>query len=200
MKFKIAFLVLVVNFTFAQTIVNCDSPGALYGMPGYYFKDINNVYNQFEGDYLYTNGNTSLLIKLRKKEHSSVADGLYFEDLLIGSYRYIENGVEKVNVLDDINTAFNDGRDHKIYSGIIRTGPEKGCPDCEIDEKRLWGTIDDPVSGSVDRLNIRKTTVGGQEAIKIIILHAIEYRLVGTPAPPPVSYPLSQEIILIKQL
>ena len=200
MKFKIAFLVLVANFAFAQTVVNCDSPGALYGMPGYYFKDINNVYNQFEGDYLYTNGNTSFLIKLRKKEHSSVGDGLYFEDMLIGSYRYVENGVEKVNVLDDINTDFPNGTYHKIKARIILTGPEKGCPDCEIDEKRLWGSIKDPVSGSVDRLNIRKTTVGGQEAIKIIILHAIEYRLVGTPAPPPVSYPLSQEIILIKQL
>ena len=59
-----------------------------------YYKDLNNELNPFEGTWLYANGNTSLKIVLVKKP--MYFNGKYYEDLIIGEYQYIENGVEKI--------------------------------------------------------------------------------------------------------
>ena len=163
---------------------------------GVYYKDLNNFLNTFEGMYRYTNGATSFEIILQKKILSS-ANAYYYDDMLIGGYRYVENGVEKVNVLNDLNNNYPNGSQYKIYGNGIRTG-KRLCPECEPNEKWLYGTIVDPVSHSVDNLYIRKTVVNGEPAIKIFILHELYAR--SSDAPPiPISYPLSQEIILIKQ-
>ncbi|GEC78781.1 hypothetical protein [Flavobacterium aquatile] len=88
---------------------------------------------------------------------------------------------------------------HKIYGRVVKTGNTYGWTDCAPNEKWIYGTIEDPVSGSVDRLFIFKRMINGQEAIKIFILHSIGYRPAGSPASSPISYPLSEEIILLKQ-
>lgn len=163
---------------------------------GIYYKDLNNLLNTFEGTYLYTNGTTSFEIILQKKSLSNV-NNVYYEDILIGAYKYVENGITKVDVLNDINNTYFNGTYYKIYGNWIRTG-QRYCPQCEPNEKWLYGTIVDPVSHSVDNLIIRKTIVNGEPAIKIFILHELYAR--NSDAPPiPISYPLSQEIILIKQ-
>ena len=59
-----------------------------------YYKDVNNILNTFEGTWLYVNGNTSLKIKLVK--NTMFFNGDYYEDLMIGGYQYIENGIEKI--------------------------------------------------------------------------------------------------------
>jgi hypothetical protein len=164
---------------------------------GYYYTDMYNVLDPFVGTYLYTNGNTSFKIILQKKQHSSV--GIYFEDMLIGGYRYVENGVVKVDVLNDLANNFARGTSHKISGRVIMTGNKYGWTDCAPNEKWIYGSIEDPVSGSVDTLFIFKRIVGGQEALKIFILHSIGFKPEGSPTPIPISYPISQEIILIKQ-
>lgn len=163
---------------------------------GIYYKDLNNLLNTFEGTYLYTNGATSFEIILQKKSLSNV-NNVYYEDILIGAYKYIENGITKVDVLNDIYNTHPNGVQYKIYGNWIRTG-QRYCPQCEPNEKWLRGRIVDPVSHSVDILHIRKTVVNGEPAIKIFILHELYARSSDTP-PIPISYPLSQEIILIKQ-
>ena len=56
-------------------------------IPGMYIKDTNNILNQFEGTWVYTNGTTSLKIVLVKKQMKLLAT--YYQDLIIGEYQYI---------------------------------------------------------------------------------------------------------------
>ncbi|HET8809139.1 MAG TPA: DUF6705 family protein [Flavobacteriaceae bacterium] len=182
----------------AQIILS-DIEDINYPEAGVYYKDVNHILDPFVGTWLYTNGNTSFKIVLEKMEHSSASNGIFFEDLLIGAYRYVENGVEKVNTLNDLQINYSDGRKYPINSGAIMTGKTLGQTDVLPNEKWIYGSIKDPVSGSIDRIFIKGTTVNGQEAIKISIYHHIQVRHVNDPIPPPISYPLSTELVLIKQ-
>jgi hypothetical protein len=66
-----------------------------------YYKDINNYFNDFEGTWLYTNGNTSLKIVLTKETMQYT--GKFYTDGITGEYQYIENGLEKRNTLSNTN-------------------------------------------------------------------------------------------------
>lgn len=108
---------------FTGSILNAQTPiidisQSRLGQPdGYYMKDINNLLNPFEGTYVYTNGTTSFKIVLVKKVQQY--NGRYYEDLIIGEYQYIENGIEKANTLNQINTVYNDQRSHNIDGNLI---------------------------------------------------------------------------------
>ncbi|RWX01056.1 DUF6705 family protein [Flavobacterium cerinum] len=81
---------------------------SLYNDPqeenGAYYKDFNNELDTFVGTWKYTNGSTSLTITLKKKVMQFFSDGdvNFYEDILIGEYKYIENGVEKINTLSQL--------------------------------------------------------------------------------------------------
>ena len=130
-------------------------------IPGFYLKDINNILNTFEGTWLYTNGNTSLKIVLVKKTLKPNAD--YFEDLIIGEYQYVLNGVQKFNSLSYLTTAISRERNHKIAGNHIHTGasPFNSFTAGEVILKMYF---EDNLGGNIF---IRKINVGGQEAIQI---------------------------------
>jgi hypothetical protein len=165
---------------------------------GVYYKDFDNFLNTFEGTYLYSNGNTSFNIILQKKIKSSI-NGRYEEDILIGGYRYIENGVEKINTLNALNTTLPNGWFYPINGNNIMEGKMR-CPTCDDNEKWILADIKDPVGHHVNELFIRKTSIGGQDAIKIFIYHALESASPdNAPAPLPINHPINQEFILVKQ-
>ena len=126
-----------------------------------YYKDVNNVLDPFVGTWLYTNGTTSLKIVLVKKSTALIGD--YYEDLIIGEYRYVLNGVEKFNSLNNINTIYSNESYHNIYGNHI---PTTTSPFDEYfpGEVRLDLYFKDNLGGNI---NVRKTMVSGLEAIQI---------------------------------
>ncbi|MFN7013808.1 MAG: DUF6705 family protein [Bacteroidia bacterium] len=180
--------------------VGLEDSSVEYALTGKYYKDLNNTLNNFTGTYLYTNGATSFKIILQKKIESSINDR-YKEDILIGSYQYVENGVEKINVLNDINNNYPNGWKYNIHGNDILVGPMLGCTDCGVNEKWISGTIIDrlPNGGGPATLFIRKVMVGGQEAIKIWIYMEMYAVAPGTPPINSIAYPIGEEFILIKQ-
>ena len=187
-------------------MVKCQAQSPVYNIAiehsfetGVYNKDVNNLLNQFEGTYLYTNGTTTFKIQLVKKVQQF--NGKYYEDLIIGEYQYIVNGVEKINTLAQINTVYNDQKKHSIFCSTIIKNNDRGwkCPECAVDEKRLRASIRDTSSDRFAELYIRKIMVGNQEAIKIKISHVtgVTY-LAGGPAPLEFTLPQG-EFTLIKQ-
>ena len=170
------------------------------GLPnGYYIKDINNLLNPFEGTYVYTNGNTSFKIVLVKKvlQYNSQ----YYEDLIIGEYQYILNGVQIVNTLPEINTTYLNQRRHNIDGNFIVDKNYRvwKCPECSVTENRLDTLLKDVVSGRFATLIMRRTTEGGQEVMKIKITHISRVNLVeGDPEPLEFALPRG-EFTLIKQ-
>jgi hypothetical protein len=164
-----------------------------------YYKDVNNLLNPFEGTYIYTNGNTSFKIILIKKVNQY--NGRYYEDLIIGEYQYIENGVEKVNTLSDTSTIYNNQRLHNIDGNTIvdknyRTWP---CPNCVLNENRLSTSIRDASTNRYAKLIMRRTINNAQEVLQIKITYVLSVPyLDGEPEPAAFSLPIG-EFTLIKQ-
>ncbi|WP_278021796.1 DUF6705 family protein [Flavobacterium ginsengisoli] len=158
------FFILLNNSCKAQNpILDIDTPKDNFiGVKGAYYKDTKNVLNGYDGTYLYTSGNTSLKIKSQKNIKTSM-NNFYYEDLIVGEYQYIENGVEKVNTLSKLTSTSNN---NSISGSLILTGTEFGCKDCKPDEKRLrLGITSSPNFGEMD---VRKTTVNGKAAILVV--------------------------------
>lgn len=190
------FTILISN---AQTpIINIGD--SRFNQPdGYYMKDINNQLNPFQGTYVYTNGTTSFKIVLTKKIQQY--NGRYYEDLIIGEYQYIKNGVEQVNTLNLINTVYSNQTRHNIAGNSIVDNNFRywKCPTCAPNEKRLKCSIVDEFSKRYGSLIMRRTIEAGVEVMKINISHISRAILVeGQPAPPEFSLPIG-ELTLIKQ-
>ena len=196
---KIMIIMLLSINCKAQTPIIDISESELGQPDGYYIKDINNYLNPFEGTYLYTNGNTSFKIILVKKVQQY--NGRYYEDLIIGEYQYIENGVEKVNTLSNINIVYNNQSiKHAISGNLIVDNNFRywKCPTCPTNERRFSGGIKDVTTGRGASITMRRTVASGQEIMKIKISHVIGLPLVvGQPAPPDFSLPQG-EFTLIK--
>src|SRR5690606_30685456 len=126
-----------------------------------------------------------------------------YEDMIIGGYQYIENGVERANTLSDANN-MNLGYDASIEGNtIFESCKYLPIDDCVDGEKYLSIYIDDPNSDKHwGNLTVNKRTVNGQEAIKIRI--EMTY-VTGAEGPnggdiPPPSIPWQMHnIVLIKQ-
>ncbi len=164
---------------------------------GAYYKDIYGVLDGYDGTYLYTNGNTSLKFILKKKVKSF---GYYYEDLIVGEFQFIKDGVEKGNTLANMNINYKDEAvNHRITGSTIITGTQLGCPDCSPTEKRLRLSFVDNKSPNIARIDIRKTTVNGKVAIKAkITWDGFVTVKEGGPAPTPASL-YAGEYLMIKQ-
>jgi hypothetical protein len=197
--FKIIIIVLLSINCKAQN-PTIDITQSRLGQPdGYYVKDTNSLLNPFEGTYLYTNGTTSFKMILIKKVQQY--NGRFYEDLIIGEYQYIENGVEKVNTLSEINTVYNNQRIHNIDGNLIVDNNFRfwKCPTCPINEKRLKCSINDTSSNRYASITMQRTSLNGQEVMKIKIsnINGISF-VEGQPVPLEFSLPQG-ELTLIKQ-
>ena len=192
-------LLLSINCKAQSPILDISDSGT--GLPnGYYLRDNNNLLNTFEGTYQYTNGNTILKIVLVKKIQQYNQE--FYEDLIIGEYQYIENGIEKINTLTEINNVYIEQRFHKIDSNFLVNNNFKlfPCLDCFLNEKRLYASILDPSTNSYTDIVIRKTIINGQEALKINIINFKKGLTIvnGIATESNFSLPL-EEYVLIKQ-
>lgn len=175
-----------------------DISKAREGIEGSYYKDLNGVLDGYDGTYLYTNFNTSLKIALKKKVLSK---GYYYEDLVVGEFQFIKNGVELNNTLANINVNYTDEElNHLISGNRILTGTKLGCPDCSPTEKRLRLSFADKKAHRIIGIDIRKTTVNGVSAIKVSVFDEGSTIILkeGDPAPPPPSIVLG-DYLMIKQ-
>ncbi len=163
---------------------------------GMYYQDANLLLDPYVGTYIYTNGTTSLKFVLQKKVQAF--DGWLYEDVIIGEYQYIENGVEKLNTLNNLNINHTNSRNYNIRGNrIIKIGLP-GCEECTPTEKRLRLSLIDSFSGASADLIFAKTIVNGQQAINLSLMWDIRTHIYGTPELTPRSF-LGGEFILIKQ-
>ena len=174
-----------------------DSPMGTTDFSNYYLKDLDNDFDQFEGEYLYTNGATSFRIKLVKQLNVSFWGN--HSDILIGEVKYNIGPTIKVNTLSKINTAYSDPFAHKIVLFMMTQDNEfQDCSDCTPNELRVFGSLHDGKRDS--DIALRKTTVNGVPALRMDksgtwILPRIE----GSPEPDLTYNIPNGEYILISQ-
>lgn len=160
-------LYIILTLIFTTSIVHAQSPVIDIEekdfrniVEGAYYKDINNYLNPFEGTWLYTNGNTSFKIVVSKIEMNNA--GIIYSDVLKGEYQYIEDGVEKVNTLNnsEITTSGCSG------SKLLKSNNYPYCEDCNNNERRVSLLIRDTERGLSARFVLKLTSVNGQEALE----------------------------------
>lgn len=119
---------------------------------GAYYKDINNDFDSFIGTWEFINGNTSFRIVLQKRV-SAFIENDYYADIVVGEWRYIENGIVIVdnlaNTSDDDNGIFM----HSIVGNtILNKNSVPQCPECGINERRLNLMMYDPTRANIEGL------------------------------------------------
>jgi len=198
---KLIVLVLFTNNCIAQNpILNITDDNGDQ-IQGAYYKDIQNLLDPFVGIYVYSNGTTYLKFEFRKKIMSSM-NNYYFEDLIIGEYQYIKNGITIADTRNSFLENYANGGNHSVANNFINTGIGIGCQDCAPTENYLRGGLSDCLSDRTAYFVMRKTTVNGQEAMKIGITWRSDgmgrNRTVNEPPTPQPALP-NTEFILIKQ-
>ncbi|QCE40959.1 DUF6705 family protein [Psychroserpens sp. NJDZ02] len=139
-----------------------------------YYKDVDSLHNQYVGTWLFTNGNDSLKIVFRKRTMINIEGYLanYFIDELIGEYQYIENGIKKVNTLENIDQKLIGDSDYNLYAYSLmwpNTYPQ--CDECAVDEKRMVMAINEQskrhLTGLSDQFVIRRYFDNEIEKLKV---------------------------------
>ena len=108
-----------------------------------YYKDMDNELDKYVGTWLYQNGTTSLTVQLIKKEQ--IFNGEWYEDVLIGEYKYVENGVEILNFLprlSDINV--NDEQHYISFFSFVKKLYYPSCDECLVSEQRVLMDFSNP--------------------------------------------------------
>ncbi len=137
----------------------------------YYLKDLDNDFDKFLGTWKWEDGNTSLTFTLNKEIKYQLDATSMYKDMLVGEYRYVENGVEKANTLNRLDDISITGYSHKIsgYSIISKISRPK-CDDCSIDERRVRLFIGHQTVEDVDsNLVLRYVNENGVEKLEIRI-------------------------------
>jgi hypothetical protein len=167
-------LIVYVNIS-AQTPVLPRYVNSEYGeIENAYYKDIENFHEQYEGTWLYSNGNTSLKLVFQKKNMVLINGYLtnYYEDVLIGEYIYVTNGIEKINTLSNLNINHTDVNNYNLYSvSKIRSDVRPKCSECSSTEFRLNLFLNEPFIRNIDGHDndfiIRRFFDNGVEKLKV---------------------------------
>lgn len=141
---------------------------------GAYYKDTFNDFDNFTGTWQYTNAGTSLIIKLQKRiQYYSTIRKRYY-DMVIGEYKYIENGIEKINTLNHLIQNYPDPFDYNLVGKLITTaGDYPICTNCSPNEKLLILNFTDPsrseVLGLDGEIILRRVDSGSTQKLELIL-------------------------------
>jgi len=174
-KILLTFTILLTIVCKAQSPIKSLYDDVFESNSGAYYKDIYNDLNRFVGTWIYTDGTTSLTIMLQKKEmkYNNILGNNFYEDLLVGEYQYIENGIEKINTLPNLQNLSFDVYDHNIIGNIISkpiSGVENMCYNCGPNEMKVLTYFSDPerdILGYEPQMIFHHYTENGVEKLRL---------------------------------
>ena len=127
--------------------------------------------------------------------------GKYYRDLLVGGYQYIENGILKVDWLNDANLNHSDIRRHKVTGTYFLPGNmyPPVCNTCAPNERRLNIIMAEPHAVGRFYAFRYKANIGSPD--QIIIQPSGRDMIVTSPGDPPKYYslPFVLDFTLTKQ-
>lgn len=144
-------------------------PRTNYGQTNVYYKDSNNVYDLFVGTWTFTEGDISFTITLGKK--SELAEDDYFEDVLVGGYKYSVNGVVLVNTLSLLQNNYSSSSKYTIFGSYIMGPNHPWCTNCNPDTRvailSFWEP-DRDVWFMAPRMSFERADAGGVQKLKVV--------------------------------
>lgn len=198
--FKSTLSILTILITFSCKPQTAPLYNADPDLPkGTYYKDLDNDLDKFVGTWKWESGVDELLIVLEKKEY--VHNNLFnkYDDMLIGEYKYVENGIEILNYLSRLGDSSVVGDQYYISGGVIidKLSPPK-CNDCIEGERRIELSFYDPETPRVrGRIILRYIVESGMEKLQMR-LDTTGLRYNETTSPSNFRVPLGN-YVLIKQ-
>ncbi|RZJ75327.1 MAG: hypothetical protein EOO45_05935 [Flavobacterium sp.] len=178
----------------AQTPILSLYDNDLGDVHGAYYKDINNKLDEFIGTWIYSKGNTSLTITLQKKlmQHTVSGNLDFYEDIIIGEYKYIENGVTKVNTLSQLQLNLEPDAHSIVGNSMIGTT-----------ERRLYTQFAEPgreIPGMDESMIFRRLDDGAIQKLRLVFRMTEGYHTVNGQQPQFTSYSIPfGEYLLVKQ-
>lgn len=155
------FLLIAITVN-SQTIIPLESYDGTRE-PNSYYQDINNVLDPFIGTWEFTEGSTIFRIVLNKASMAEVpnTEVPYFEDILYGEYKYVQNNVVMINTLNNVyplGTIFF----KRTINGnsILNHYDYPLCGDCDSTEKRVQLNCYDPLKEVYYKLTLRHKVIG----------------------------------------
>ena len=181
---KIIFLASVLLGTWlSQEATAQDTPDDI--VPGTYYQD--HVITNYARTWKWTSGADTFTVVLVKKKRNL---DKYSVDVLSGGYRYVKNGVEIVNTLNDVNKDVNNVVNGNFASlrSITRDGNGFLFLFMDIIHNNKWGHVHAEITpyGNTYQFTWNLTGTG------------LRYVPAGT-TPPPAGYSVPDDIVLIKQ-
>ncbi len=167
----LTFLIFTLSCKAQTIIVPLGSGDPFEHNPNYYVKDVSNEFNRFAGIWKYQNGNTQIIFKLKKEALYQISATSNYEDLLVGEYQYIENGIEKVNTLSGLDNPSITGYTHKISGGTyIHNLPSYCIDNSNAAEIKVEVQIDHPTDEYAEgRVILRHIIEDGIEKLQACI-------------------------------
>ncbi|WP_395052536.1 DUF6705 family protein [Flavobacterium sp.] len=199
MKNIIYILFALISYSSTSQIINIRDRGTVDVAPGQHYKDLDNLLNPFEGEWIFNDGTHYLKIILAKRINHY--NGIYTNDYIYGGYEYKVNNQSLVNTLVDASSIYNSRLKYSIFgNGILENSDQPVCNNCNVNDVRLFISLFDPTTNLSGTLIIQKIIVNGQESIKLNLSGSgSRYYLEGTTSPPDDTILPSGEYILIKQ-
>ena len=114
--------------------------------PPRYYKDVDNDFNTYEGEWKYEENNTSFTIVFNKKTMVPRNNENTFRDYLIGAYSYTVNDLELVNSFPLITNPENIRENHidgSVITTLIRAYMPP-CSECEVNVRYIILSLTDP--------------------------------------------------------
>ncbi|MBO3115313.1 hypothetical protein J4050_01055 [Winogradskyella sp. DF17] len=175
MKKRLIILVAITCFACkAQSIIVPKGSGLeIQEHPNYYLKDVNNEFGKFVGEWKFDNGNSVIVLKLKKEELYQTNSSAYYQDLLVGEYKYVQNGLEIVNTLNNFDNADLSGYEHGISGGIFSRRLPNWCTDnSTTQEIKVELFIEHPNNDLIEgNLILRHIIDNGVEKLETCIYH-----------------------------
>jgi hypothetical protein len=147
LNIKIIFFLMLSSISFAQQIdIEDKYKSGSSDIAGAYYKDFNGVFNNFEGEWLYTTTNTDGTItslRLKIKKAYDIVDGFepdninYFTDALLVGHEFIKSGVLKFSNLSSFNQINSKSSINFYGDYILDPSNMPVCNTCTANEKRV---------------------------------------------------------------
>ncbi len=199
---KSIFLIFVAFGSFSckaqNPIISLDNKGQDGIINNAYYKDIDNDLDAYIGTWAYENGDSSFTMSFLKKTQSF--NGKWYQDLLVGDYQYIVNGIQVLDYLPRLTDSnINDGQHTIDGNRIIYKNFFPKCDECDINERRIvlyFSDLDRNYLSS--EIAIRHYIENGVEKIKVWLYDSDSAVLPYEGAPTEIRVPYG-EYIMTKQ-
>lgn len=171
----------IILFFALFSVINCNAQSPIVPLAQYYdpqvdnayFKDTQDDFDQFLGEWQFATESLFYKMKLVKKPMIYSRVNKQYEDLIVGEYLFKENGVEKVNTMNLLlNSSILPFDRNIVGNSILGTNDFPSCSECDPSVVRIILMFNDPtrnITGLYGEVELRRVDENGIQKLKMIL-------------------------------